>query len=124
MNFIYVIIGGSLGAVLRYIISGMVQEKNGTVFPLGTISVNTLGCFLFGFLAEISSETLFFSPKMRMFIFMGLIGAFTTFSTFVWEAYQFLKEGSYLFAAVYITLSILTGFTGLIAGIITARLVN
>lgn len=123
MNFVYVMIGGSLGALLRYIISGIVQEKAGITFPLGTISVNFLGCFVFGFLAEISSETLFFSPKMRMFTFMGFIGAFTTFSTFIWEAYQFLKEGSYLYSFIYLTLSILSGFLGLIAGIIIARLV-
>lgn len=75
--------GGFVGAVLRYQVSGWVQYRSGSiVFPFGTMSVNLIGCFVIGFLAYLIESRSLLSSETRGFLLIGLLGSFTTFSTF------------------------------------------
>lgn len=86
--------GGFLGAVLRYGISGMAHSMlRSFEYPIGTLVVNLLGSFILVFLASASEFSGIFAPGLRAFIFIGLLGAFTTFSTFSLETVMLLVDG-------------------------------
>lgn len=84
MSTIFLIgLGGFIGAILRYGISGFIQDwSKGTSFPIGTLAVNILGCFVIGLLSQLAETHGLFSPETRSLLFIGFLGAFTTFSTF------------------------------------------
>ena len=85
--------GGFTGAVLRFLVSSWVQERSGSiVFPFGTLAVNMIGCLLIGFLSALVEIRAMFSPETRSFILIGLLGAFTTFSTFGNETLHLIRE--------------------------------
>ena len=78
-NLIYIAIGGAAGAIMRYLVSGFVHNYANGAFPWGTLIVNLSGCLVIGFLWQMF-ENLSFSPNARSFIFIGIIGAYTTFN--------------------------------------------
>ncbi|HAJ94917.1 MAG TPA: fluoride efflux transporter CrcB, partial [Actinobacteria bacterium] len=81
----YVFVGGGIGALLRYLISGLIQKQSsGGVLPYGTLAVNLIGALFIGFLWELFQH-ITVSTNVRVFILIGLIGALTTFSTFSLE---------------------------------------
>lgn len=123
MNFIIVALGGAIGSVLRYLISGFFQ-KFLPFFPSGTLSVNLSGSFLFGLAAGLSNDMLYLSPQIRNFLFVGILGAFTTFSTFTWESFNLLKEGSYFLFLINTLGSLAAGLLFLAAGIFIAKLIG
>jgi fluoride exporter len=95
-------LGGFIGAVLRYLVSGWVQERSGSiVFPFGTAAVNLIGCFCIGLLAYLVESRSFFSVETRAFILIGLLGSFTTFSTFGSETLTLLRGGRLDLAVLY-----------------------
>jgi len=95
--------GGFLGAILRYVISGRVQEWSKSIdFPYGTLVVNLLGCLVIGLLSYLSETRSMFSPEVRLCVFVGLLGSFTTYSTFSNEAMVLLGDGKHLAALAYI----------------------
>jgi len=103
-------VGGGLGAILRYLLSGVVQDgSRGVLFPLGTLAVNVLGCFAIGFLSGLVDTRAVFSPETRLFVFIGLLGGFTTFSTFGNETVNMLRGGENLLAMVNLGVSIFAG---------------
>ena len=78
--------GGFVGSVLRYFISGWVfRFLDKPWFPVGTLAVNLLGCFMIGFLGGIAEQRRIFNPEFRLFVFIGVLGGFTTFSAFAYE---------------------------------------
>jgi len=85
--------GGFIGSVLRYLASGYVQQwlQNAT-FPFGTLAVNTLGCLVIGFLSQLADTRGVFTPETRALIFVGVLGGFTTFSTFSNETMNLLRD--------------------------------
>ena len=86
--------GGFLGAILRYLLSGWIQDRSGFfLFPLGTMGVNLIGCFLIGLLTVLVETRYLLSTEMRSFLLIGLLGSFTTFSTFGNETFVLLREG-------------------------------
>lgn len=90
----YVGIGGFAGAVLRYLVSGWTQQLwHVAGFPLGTLTVNLLGCLVLGSLAGWSFRTEGISPSIRLFLMVGLLGSFTTFSTFSYETVALFQDG-------------------------------
>lgn len=109
--------GGALGAVLRYKTAGWIAHLMGHGFPWGTIVVNVIGSFAMGALVELGALKLNLSAEMRAFLAVGMLGAFTTFSTFsldvavLWERGAVMATGAYI--AVSVALSILALFAGL-----------
>lgn len=86
--------GGFVGAVLRFFVSTWVQARSGSiVYPFGTLSVNMIGCLLIGFLSALAENRSLLSAEARAFLLAGLLGAFTTFSTFSNETLNLLRDG-------------------------------
>jgi CrcB protein len=91
--------GGFIGAALRYLVSGAIQEWSGSiVFPYGTFAVNVIGCFVIGFLSQMVAMRGILSVEMRLLVLTGTLGGFTTFSTFSNETYNLLRDGQFSLA--------------------------
>ena len=102
--------GGFLGSVLRYIVSGTVQQSSGSVgFPYGTLAVNVIGCFVIGALSALAENRGVFTTEARLFVFVGILGGFTTFSTFSNETMNLLREGDNLRALVNVAAQLILG---------------
>jgi fluoride exporter len=86
-------LGGALGSVMRYLFAGALQSLAGERFPVGTLGVNVLGCFLFGFLGFALAGPVLIREEYRLAILIGIIGGFTTFSTFGWETLALVNDG-------------------------------
>jgi fluoride exporter len=106
--YLWVAIGGALGSVGRYWLSGFVADHYRGIFPLGTLAVNVSGSFVIGFLAaltETESRT-FASPGFRQFLMIGICGGYTTFSSFSLETLKRLQDGEWLYASANVILSV------------------
>ena len=109
-SILLVALGGALGSVARYSLSGFILHR--TIewrFPLGTFVVNVVGCFVIGILAGLAVKEDFLSPDLRVFLFTGILGGFTTFSAFGLETFYLLRRGEIAVAGSYVALSILVG---------------
>ncbi|MDQ6987043.1 MAG: fluoride efflux transporter CrcB [Mariprofundaceae bacterium] len=91
--------GGAIGASLRWLLAGAIQRAAGGAFPWGTFAVNALGSFLLGFLFVYLIERSTTGELLRLLLTVGLLGAFTTFSTYSLESIRLLEQGAYGFAA-------------------------
>jgi CrcB protein len=96
MNIFLVFVGGGLGAAARYLLQGAVYRFTGAGFPYGTIVVNVLGCFLIGLLMSSMEERFLAAPPLRVFLTIGVLGGFTTFSSFSYETMALVREGDLL----------------------------
>lgn len=106
----FVGIGGFLGALARYGLSGMVHRFGATSgFPYGTLVVNLLGCLLIGMLAGLVEGRQMFAPEFRLFALIGVLGGFTTFSTFGYENFMLLRDAEYLRLAANIGIHVVAG---------------
>ena len=115
-------LGGFLGSILRYGIGGMVGRlKAGWTFPIETLLINVSGCLAIGVLAGLGESRGVFSAPTRAFLFIGLLGGFTTFSSFGYESFQLLRDGQWSAAALSTTLQIVLGIGGVWAGHAIAR---
>lgn len=115
--------GGALGSVLRYGLSGAVHRVTGGGFPWGTMVVNLVGSFMIGFLWD-SFERAAVTPAMRTFIFIGILGAFTTFSTYTLENVTLLRGGELKLALVNVAVSNAAGIALVFAGFWASRYVG
>ncbi len=94
-------VGGFIGSVLRYSVSGFVQDLSRSIdFPYGTLAVNFLGCLAIGFLSQLAETRGYFTAETRTLIFIGVLGGFTTFSAFSNETMNLWREGQTLLATV------------------------
>lgn len=110
-------LGGFLGAISRYLMTGWVQTLSQSVhFPYGTLAVNILGSFLLGFLVRYAFLYNVFSPETRLLIFIGFLGAFTTFSTFSNETFNLFADGATVPALMNIATNVLLGLTAVWLG--------
>ena len=116
MTTLAVAIGGALGAVMRYVLAVRIYGEFGISFPWGTLFVNVIGSLMLGLILGLVEERDAFSPQMRTAITVGFIGGLTTFSTFVFEYWQFLREGDPAKAIAYVALSLVLGLTAFTAG--------
>lgn len=114
---------GGLGTLARYWLSGVVQSLGESGFPVGTLAVNLLGCAAFGFVWSLADERLIISGETRVILLTGLIGAFTTFSTFAFETANLLRDGQWWPAAANLCVSNVCGVLAVIAGIAAGKLV-
>jgi CrcB protein len=109
-KWLYLIGGGILGTVARYVLAGAVYQKIGTDFPYGTFVVNMIGCFLVGFFDTFFQAKFVFSPILRVFLMAGFCGAFTTFSAFMLETGNLIRDGETLRAFLNVIFSVTIGF--------------
>ena len=115
--------GGALGALSRYWLFGRVAGLVGNTFPWATLTANVLGCFLLGVIIEVSALVWTPSPELRSFLIVGLLGAFTTFSTFSVEVYLMAERGQWEMAALYVVGSVVLSIGGLFAGLHLFRVI-
>ncbi len=114
-------LGGFVGAVLRYSFSGFVQTWSKSIsFPFGTLAVNLLGCFLIGILSQVGESHGVFSPETRSFVFIGLLGAFTTYSAFGNETVSLMMDGKNQLSLLTVGLHIVLGLGAVWVGRVIA----
>ena len=109
MSYFIVFLGAGLGGLLRFFMGPLLQRSLGWDFPIGTVCVNMIGCLLIGFLAYLADSRGLFSHELRLFMFVGILGGFTTFSSFSLETIQLLKSGQILLATLNAVLSVVLG---------------
>jgi CrcB protein len=120
-NVLWVGLGGFLGSILRYIVSGAVHHwHKGIGFPYGTLVVNLIGCLLIGLLSQMAETRGMIGPQARMFLFIGVLGSFTTFSTFGNETLNLVFDRNGILALANVGLHIFAGLGAVWLGRILA----
>ena len=121
LNLLLVAVGGALGSSARYLLSMFVLRASGSPFPFGTFAVNLLGCIAFGLIAGAAEHRVPFAPASRAFLLVGVLGGFTTFSSYAFESVALLREGQFLWASFNIAGQVITGLLGVSLGYALAR---
>lgn len=116
-----VALGGAMGSVARLLLGGLVQQRAGSSFPLGTLVINITGSLLLGFLMEYALATPAISRETRAMLTTGFCGGYTTFSTFSYETAKLIEDGDYRRAGLYIGLSVIVSIAGTLVGFSLAR---
>ena len=114
--FLYVGLGGFLGANLRFFVCDWAARKWGEQLPYGTFLVNILGSFVIGFLVMMIAEQFQGSPHLKQLMITGFLGGFTTFSSFMFDAAQLLSKGTIEHSLFYMLGSLVLGFCAVLAG--------
>jgi CrcB protein len=123
-NLLLVGVGGFIGSVMRYLLSGYVQQyARGADFPLGTLAVNMIGCFVIGFLASLGEARGIFQDGSRAFIFVGILGGFTTFSSFGNETWDLIRGDQFMNALANIGASVILGLLAVWLGRLVAGMI-
>ncbi len=120
VKFIHIALGGAIGALLRYWGSGLIYRFYHGTFPWGTLLVNLSGSFVIGLLWGVF-ETIVISQNVKLFLFIGVLGSFTTFSTFSLENFHLLRDGEYMLAGINIAASLILGITLVVCGFFLSR---
>ncbi len=115
--------GGGIGSVLRYATSALMYSIFGTDFPYGTFAVNVIGSFVIGFFLTVAGERFLVSPETRAFVAIGILGGFTTFSTFTYETLGLFKDGSFFVGGTNIIASITVALFAAWLGNLIGRLI-
>lgn len=113
--------GGFVGAALRFTISGFIERRFGDSFPLGTLFVNFLGCFVIGGVMLLVEHRQFLTPNSRLFIMVGILGSLTTFSTFGYETVELVRSGQTQSALLNVTANIVLSLGGVALGWISVK---
>ena len=121
-KWLMLLAGGLFGTAGRYVLAGAVYRWLGTGFPYGTFAVNTLGCLTIGFLGALAEEKFLLTPETRLFWMVGLLGAFTTFSTLIYESWRLIQDGEMLLAGANLLGSLALGLLALWVGHMIASL--
>jgi fluoride exporter len=120
MHWLWIAIGGALGSVLRFFLQGRIQAAHPGTFPMGTLAVNLIGSALIGFLAGWFLSTPV-SQNLRLFLMVGILGGFTTFSSFSLENLNLIRDGYARTALAYILTSNVLGIGLAFGGFMLAR---
>jgi CrcB protein len=110
VNILLIAIGGAVGSVCRYLLSSAVLRMLGTLFPAGTFVVNVVGCLVFGAIAGLTQERISISPEVRALLLAGVLGGFTTFSSYMNESFVLVREGQLLWAGLNLGGQVVSGF--------------
>lgn len=120
-RYLLVMLGAALGGLARYIIGSAVMQRFGGRFPLGTLVVNVTGCFLIGILFPLLTERGEPRPNLRLLLVVGVLGGYTTFSSFAWESFQAVDEGSPWIGFANLALSVILGYLAVWCGALLVR---
>jgi fluoride exporter len=111
-SVLYVALGGALGSVSRYLLGTWTQTASKSIdFPYGTLTVNLLGCFLIGFLSQLAETRGAFTPETRALVFIGVLGGFTTFSSFGNDTLNLLRDGQTFNALANVGANVILGLS-------------
>jgi CrcB protein len=115
-RYLVVLTGAGLGGLARYVAGSWIMLKYGGRFPLGTLIINVSGSFLIGVLMTLLTERLNPHPNWRLFLVVGVLGGYTTFSSFEYEIYQSVRDGARWMGMLYLTASVALGYLGVWMG--------
>ena len=121
MDYAWVGIGGCVGACARFALGNAIGRRFGTEFPYGTFIVNITGAFLIGVVLTLLTERYAADPRWRLLLVVGVLGGYTTFSSFAYEAFTLADRGQWWRAATYVIGSNVLGITACVAGIVVTR---
>ena len=112
MNILFVAFGGALGSVSRYLLGTWVQSVSKSIdFPFGTLTVNLIGCFVIGFLSQLAEARGAFTSESRALVFVGILGGFTTFSSFGNDTINLLRDGETFNALANVGANVILGLS-------------
>ena len=120
-RYLLVMLGAALGGLARYVIGTAVMQRFTGRFPLGTLVVNVTGCFLIGILLPLLTERGEPRPNLRLLLVVGVLGGYTTFSSFAWESFQAVDEGSRWIGFANLALSVILGYLAVWSGALLVR---
>lgn len=120
---ILMMMAGALGALSRYALSGLIQQKGVGLFPWGTMTVNVTGCLAFGFIWALANERGLISGPTAFVVLTGFVGSFTTFSTMTFEAFRLISSSAHGTALAYLLGSQTIGIGAAFCGVLLGRLV-
>jgi CrcB protein len=121
MRLALVLAGGALGSAARYLLSTWMAGRLGPAFPWGTLAVNILGSFVIGLVATLADEAGGIGPQARLLLVPGVLGGFTTFSSFSLETLRLVEDGEVVHAALYVLGSIAAGLVAAALGVAAGR---
>jgi len=122
VNTLLVAVGGALGAVARYALTGLVHRVASPYFPYGTFAVNVVGCLVFGVIVGLADERFVIGAPARVFLLIGVVGGFTTFSSYTFETFELVRDLQFLRATLNSVGQVVVGLAALWAGYSGARL--
>ena len=122
-SLIFIGLGSFAGGILRYLTQQYLQKHFPSSFPLGTLAVNIIGCFVIGVVYGLSTKGNIISPEVRIFLVTGLCGGYTTFSSFAYENISLLQDGEFFYVSLYILLSVFLGFAATWLGILLIKII-
>jgi fluoride exporter len=117
----WVALGGALGAAARYGVAGVVHRFAPAYFPYGTFVVNVTGCFVFGAIFGLSETRFAISPAWRAFLLVGVLGGYTTFSSYAFESFQLFRDAEFLRAGINVCGQVVLGLAAFWAGYVLNR---
>jgi CrcB protein len=117
-----VALGGGIGAAVRFAVATWFAARFGAGFPWGTLTINLTGSFALGVIVTLAASRAGIGPYTRAFLTTGILGGYTTFSTFAFESYSLGADGSYARGAAYVAGSVIGGVLAAYAGVVAARL--
>ncbi len=121
-TILFLALGGAAGTLSRYWLSGLTHRLFGSGFPFGTMAVNLLGCLLFGMVWGLFESRVYLGAEARLFALTGFLGAFTTFSTYMFESAGLLRGGQLVLALVNMAGQTLAGLALVLTGLALGRL--
>ena len=119
-KYLVVLAGAGLGGLARYVAGGWIMAKYGGRFPLGTFVVNITGAFLIGVLMTLLTQRFHPHPNWRLFLVVGILGGYTTFSSFEYETFQAVRGGERWLGLIYVGGSVVLGYLGVWLGSVLA----
>lgn len=123
-RFLWICLGGAIGTGARYLLSGWLLRAAGPGFPWGTLAVNVLGSFLLGILMQVSLTTELIPPTLRLALATGVLGGFTTYSTFNYETLRLFQQDAWLTGAVYLGATVAACLLAGVLGVASGRLLS
>ena len=124
-NILLAGIGGMVGTILRYLLNSWIYRLlDYPAFPLGVLVINIIGCLVIGVLGGMAETRAAFTPELKIFVFIGILGGFTTFSSFGYDTFGLLRDGQFFYAMLNVMIQVFVGLGAVWAGYNIARLIE